>query len=109
MPEADWKVTIDSEKIITTDPENNIWSFPTEELIKVIIQTNDTGPWGIDLWWRLVSNKGTTLSVPGGANGENYMLQYLQSLVGFNNEQVIEAMACTDIREFVCYNKKNVT
>jgi hypothetical protein len=67
-------------------------------------ETNDSGPWGADVWWILVGNAPESGCVyPNGATGEQEALEALQRLPGFDNGQFIEAMTSTENARFVCW------
>jgi hypothetical protein len=83
------------------DPQAMNWS----DLRVVAIETNDSGPWGADLWW-LLEGEDRRIAYPQGATGESAMLGVLQSrLAGFQDEAVILAMGCTENARFVCWTR----
>lgn len=104
-PESKWIVKVTDEMVSTIDFEKLNNSIMISEIDDVTIFTNDSGPVGIDLWWRLSGN-GKLLFVPGGATGEQEMLHRLQKLSDFNNEELIRAMGSTDNAEFLIWKKK---
>jgi hypothetical protein len=71
----------------------------------VAIETNDSGPWGADVWW-LLEGEHHRVAYPQGATGDLAMLGALQSrLPGFKDEAVIQAMGCTGNARFVCWSQ----
>lgn len=66
--------------------------------------SRNQGPWFADVWWHL---KGTESEcfIPQGATGEDQMLEALQTLPGFDNEQMSAAMCCVENRRFVCWQR----
>lgn len=72
---------------------------------KIIIETNDTGPWGTDVWWRILSKDGL-LSFPGGANGETIILDIFQCFPNFDNKEFIKAMGSVDNAEFIVWKNE---
>lgn len=106
--ESEWLVKIDNDMILTKDYEGIERSFNYNEIKEIYIETNDTGPWLTDLWWRVISTNGTILSIPGGATGESEMLEEFQKLSNFDNEKFITAMSSTDNAKFICYESSNV-
>lgn len=75
-----------------------------DALDRVLIHTTDGGPWDVDVFFVLVLGD-ETLFIPSDAPGSDALLVALQSLPGFDNAAVIEAMACTDHREFPCWER----
>lgn len=76
------------------------------DLAAVVIETNDSGPWGDDVVWHLLGRAaGITLSIPQSAENFSPLLERLQSLPGFDNEAVIEAMGSTALNAFLCWEE----
>ena len=70
----------------------------------VVIETNDSGPWGDDVVWHLLGRaEGTALSIPQSAENFAPLLERLQSLPGFDKEAVIEAMGSTALNAYLCW------
>lgn len=68
MPESLFHVTVTEEAIETLRPEGKVERVEFSRLKAVIIETNDTGPWGTDVWWILVgSDESHGCVFPGGA------------------------------------------
>ncbi len=79
-------------------------SMAIGDLAAVVIETNDSGPWGDDVVWHLLGRAGgSALSVPQSAENFSPLLERLQSLPGFDNEAVIEAMGSTGLNAFLCW------
>jgi hypothetical protein len=71
----------------------------------VAIETNDSGPWGADVWWLIEGNQ-SRCAYPGGATGDIDALKAMESrLTGFNDECVVQAMGCTSNRRFICWQR----
>jgi hypothetical protein len=74
------------------------------DLAAVVIETNDSGPWGDDVVWHLLGrDEGSGLSIPQSAENFSPLLARLQSLPGFDNAAVIEAMGSTALNAFLCW------
>lgn len=107
--EADFVVSFVEGEIVVQHPQGTIEQVKLDELQAVLIETNDSGPWGSDLWWILVGTPGEGegshhgCMFPGGASGETEILDVLQALPGFDNGAVIEAMGSTDNARFLCW------
>jgi hypothetical protein len=107
MPEANFVVTFDDQLIRCHRPDGNEESVRWDDLRFVIIETNDTGPIGTDVWWILAGGDGKSgCIVPQGATGEQEMLHALQRLNGFDNNALIEAMTCVENQRFLCWKRQ---
>lgn len=104
-PEAKWKVEFIGTTIRAIDCNGIESSIEVDGIHQTIVETNDTGPWGTDLWWRILPKNGI-LSVPGGVTGEPKMLENFQGFSNFNNEQLIKAMRSVDNAEFIVWQNK---
>ena len=76
-----------------------------DEVRCVAIETNDSGPWGADVWW-LLEDSQSQVAYPQGATGDEEMLeQFPLRFAGFSHEVVIRAMRCMEDARFVCWEK----
>ena len=109
-PEARFIVTIDEQRIVCHRPNGKDESVSWDNLDAVMIETNDTGPLGTDVWWILFGRDGASgCVIPQGATGETELLERLQKLPGFNNQQLIEAMTCMNNKRFLCWRRAAVS
>ena len=76
------------------------------DLVEIQIVTTDQGPFVDDVFFLLVGGDGKGCCVPQGAPGSDPLLERLQALPDFDNDQVIQAMGCSENRRFVCWKKK---
>ena len=98
-------VSIDGEGISAAYPKGDIQRISWGEVDQVIIETNDSGPWGTDVWW-ILAGSGKTCSYPGGATGEQEALaEFPKRFPSFRDEEVIRAMGCTSSAQFVCWQR----
>lgn len=105
QPEAAFVVSVTDEGVSCARASGLVESVTWAELQEVAIVTTDEGPFALDVLWLLVGDKGGCV-VPQGATGEDELLAKLQSLAGFDNDAVIEAMGSTTNRKFVCWEKR---
>lgn len=105
MPESLYQVTLDEQRVCGTQQDGEDESLDWDELGAVIIETNDTGPWGKDFYYLLVSRDNNIVAcmVPAGATGEAELLQRLQELPEFDNEALNAAICSTDNQHFFCW------
>jgi hypothetical protein len=84
-------------------PSGEVQSISWSAVTCIAIETNDSGPWGADLWW-LIEGGESRCSYPGGATGDVEALTVFESLFpGFSDETVIRANGCTSNARFVCW------
>jgi len=84
-PEAQFvvEVTADDE-IICRAPKQAEQRIRMTDLASIYVETNDSGPWGADVWWLLNDATGRTrVAFPQLATGENAALERLRLLPGF--------------------------
>ncbi|HXI88257.1 MAG TPA: hypothetical protein VNH64_12415 [Parvularculaceae bacterium] len=66
----------------------------------VYVETNDSGPWGADVWWLLSDHTGAIkVAFPQMATGEDGVIARLRRLPGFK----IEGMNSTTNARFTCW------
>jgi hypothetical protein len=104
IPESEFVVTTTYAEITVCRPDRRVEQISFPELEAVIIETNDTGPWGMDFWWILAGASGGC-TFPQGATGENDAIERLQKLPGFDNEALIAATGSTGNARFVCWRR----
>ena len=104
MYEERWQVKILSDILEVVDPNQDIQRIRLEDINGIAIETNDSGPFGMDVIWYL-SDGVSTISFPMGATGETDVMKKLQTLDGFDNQELINAMGCTDNKTFILLNR----
>ena len=105
-PEAKWVVVVDEVAIRVTDDTGATKALSKSELSGVIIETNDTGPWGTDVWWLLFgANDQIACTFPQGATGESAMIDYLSALPSFDHGEMIKAMRSTSNAVFPVWRR----
>lgn len=105
-PEFNFKVHVTDERIRVVRPDGKEESVTWNALKAVVVETNDTGPWGTDVLWLLIGEElKSGCVIPQGADGEKELLNRLQALPGFDNEALIEAMGSASNRKFLCWER----
>jgi len=93
-----------------SDPDGAIRAIKTADIGSIIIETNDTGPIGMDVWWVLLDrNEKLGVLYPQGATGEGAVLKWLMALPGFDHEVMIKAMSSTANATYPVWRKNNLT
>ena len=95
-PESRWTVTIADERISVSSPDGEVRGVAMADLAAVMIETNDSGPWGTDFWWLLLdADRNLACAFPQGATGEQEAMERLMALPGFVHEEMIKASSST--------------
>ncbi len=103
-PECHWVVDLNDGEISVADDKGAMAALKLTEISKVVIETNDSGPWGADVWWLLFGQNGQLrCAYPQGATGEDDALAYILALPNFNNAEMSKAMGSTDNANFIVY------
>ena len=93
--------------ISVTYPDGRVEAISWAEVDRVVIETNDSGPWGADVWW-LFEGPTHRCTYPQGASGDPETLKMLPAkFPGFKDAVVISAMGCTSNKRFVCWERPN--
>jgi len=100
-PEAQFivEVTVDDE-IVCKAPKQAEQRIKMADLAAVYVETNDSGPWGADVWWLLKDNSGQIkVMFPQLATGEEAALERLRRLPGFE----MQGMNSSKNVRFMCW------
>ena len=97
-------VSFDDESVTCSLRGGLVETVQWSDLQVVYIQTTGAGPALDDVFWVLGGGKSGCV-VPSEAEGVDLLLPRLQRLPNFDNQAVIEAMSCTENREFVCWRR----
>jgi hypothetical protein len=88
-------------------PNGETQSIEWRNVERIVIETNDSGPWGADFWW-LIEGNDSRCAYPGGATGDIEALKtFPKWFPGFSDEIVIKANGCTSNAKFICWERKN--
>ncbi len=107
-PESKFQIIITNEKVTGIRDDGQQEEVSWEELSKVEIHTNDLGPFVDDVYW-VLHGKERGCVIPQGAPDSGKLLEKLQELENFNNEEFINSMSCTENKQFIVWerNKEN--
>ena len=93
------EVTADDE-IVCRAPRQAEQRIRMADLGAVYVETNDSGPWGADVWWLLNDKDGRTkVAFPQLATGEHRALERLRLLPGFE----VRGMNSAQNARFMCW------
>ena len=98
-------VTFDDTGVRRVTPDGRLEEVLWDDLVEVRILTTTEGPFAEDVFWLLVGADGINgVAVPGSAATDD-LLDRLQALPGFDNEQMILAMGSADEAQFLCWRR----
>ena len=104
QPEDDFEVTITNEFVKIEHPKRKTEQVKWENIREIKLINTDSGPWLPDVWLALIGEKDGCL-IPQGAKGYDEVYEIVTKYDGFNFENVILSMSCTDNAEFNLWNK----
>ena len=105
-PESKWVITVEDDRISVCDDAGKATSVAKRDLSGIAIETNDSGPWGADVWWMLFDDSDQlACAFPQGATGEEAAIDYFSALPLFNHEEMFRAMTCTDNAVFPVWRR----
>jgi len=96
--------------------EDGIWIKGTREkekfrdpkrLFRIWIVTNNLGPFFEDVYWKFEHPEGD-FYYPQSKDKDGKLLEIFQSLKGFHNKAVQEAMICTKKNEFLAWDRSSL-
>ena len=104
--EPKWTIITSDETVVCVKPQGDRQSVTWDDLKVVEVRTNDSGPWGADVWWVLIGTS-SFVEIPQGATGEKELLDKLLALPGFDHGAFILAMGSTENAVFKCWTRMN--
>ncbi len=105
LPESRVVVAADESGLSVTQADGSAQTIRWDDLTRIVILTNESGPFGTDLWWVLEGRDGRC-SYPQGAAGEKQVMDaYEARLPGFDWEAVIKASGSATGGTFVCWSR----
>jgi hypothetical protein len=99
-------VSVAEDAIHVVDERGGAKSVRKSDLSGVAVETNDSGPWGADVWWLLFGRDDRLeCAFPQGATGEQAALDYLMALPSFDHCEMTNAMRSTDNAVFPLWRR----
>jgi hypothetical protein len=103
-PESRFIVRLTDTEVACERPDGKTERVAWSDLQRVEVLTTSDGPMFPDVFWLLHGRDGGC-AIPQGATGDKELLERLQTLPGFDNGKVIEAMGSTSDRRFLCWQR----
>lgn len=106
-PESKWMAAIEGNIITIRDEAGLIKTVAKGDLSGVAIETNDSGPWGADVWWLLFGSEDRlACAFPQGTTGEEAVISYVSALPSFDHGEMVKAMTSTGNAVFPVWRKQ---
>jgi hypothetical protein len=100
------QVLLTEDTVIFRGPKGREETIRLDELSECSIVTTDEGPYRDDVFFLLARlNPESGIAIPQSAEGFGELLARLQTLPGFDNQAVIQAMGSTTQAKFVCWKR----
>lgn len=100
-------VSSDESGVTVVCPFLELQSIRWNQIDRIVIETNDSGPWGDDVWW-VLEGSDRIVKYPLGASRDAAMVEiYPQRFAGFDYEAMFQAMTCTECARFVCWARES--
>ncbi|RYE23149.1 MAG: hypothetical protein EOP42_23565 [Sphingobacteriaceae bacterium] len=106
QPEDDYVVLISDDCVQVNHPWWGNKIIKWTDIEQVLLVNTDQGPWFPDVWLTLVGCNGS-FKIPLGAKGYEEIYAVVSNYEGFNFENVIESMSCTERATFILWDKNN--
>lgn len=103
-PEDKFKVTINNDFVQIEHPERKTEKILWKDIKEIKLINTDQGPFQPDVWLALLGDSSGCL-IPQGAKGYDEVYEIVSKYEGFNFENVIKSMGCTDNAEFELWTK----
>ncbi len=98
-------VAVDDGFIVTNDGLGTELRLPMASLRRVVVATDDSGPWGVDVVFLLYSSEAAPVGIfPLEATGVQNFIDWLQRLPGYHDRELAKAMSSTEVARFVVYD-----
>lgn len=96
-----WNVELVGEDIITSDGQGAARRLAIRDLRRVVVATDDSGPWGADVVFLLYSDHTDPAGMfPLEANGRDKFLEWLVVQPGYRDRELAKAMGSTQVARF---------
>jgi len=105
-PESRWRVGCEDDLLWAIDPEGKRREVAVSQLSGIAVETNESGPVGLDFWWLFYGpDEDVAFVLPLGASGEGAMVDRIAALPGFRHDAYATAIRSTDIETHVIWQR----
>lgn len=101
LPLAMWMVDLAGEDIVTSDGQGDERRLAIRDLRRVVVATDDSGPWGADVVFLLYSDHSDPAAIfPLEAAGRDRFVDWLVVQPGYRDRELARAMSSTQVASF---------
>jgi hypothetical protein len=104
QPEDNFTVTLTNQFVKVEHPERKAEIVYWNDVEEIKLINTDQGPWAPDVWLALLGKESGCL-IPQGAKGYDDIFDIVSKYAGFNFENVINSMSCTENEQFLLWKK----
>ena len=105
QPEDEFTITITVELVKVEHPKRKTEQVLWKDIKEIRFVNTDGGPAPIDIWMMLIGEHGGCL-LPHGTEGCKKVYEIVSKYPGFNFENVIKSMGCSENAQFVVWKKE---
>jgi len=96
-----WSVSFSDGDIVTSDGQGAERTLPLSDLRRVVVATDDSGPWGADVVFLLYSDDPDPAAIfPLEATGRDGFVEWLSAQPGYRARELAKAMGSTRVARF---------
>ncbi|PVX31576.1 hypothetical protein DD559_16015 [Sphingomonas pokkalii] len=96
-----WSVDLLGAEIVTSDGHGTEQRFAIRDIRRVVVATDDSGPWGADVVFLLYSDRTDPVGMfPLEANGRDKFVDWLVVQPGYRERELAKAMSSTQVARF---------
>jgi len=103
-PEDDYEVIIAQEILYVKHPNQPSTKIHFSDIHTILLINTDAGPLLPDVWLTLIAGEGKYM-IPQGAKGFEEVYGIVSKYEGFDFENFIRSMSCTENAEFLLWKK----
>lgn len=100
-PEREVNVVVSDRGLSSAFPNGVSQFLAWQDVARILVETNDSGPWGADVWW-VLEGADARCEFPQGATGEDAALAEIRRR--FPSFEV-KGMNSTSNATFICWEK----
>ena len=105
-PLAKWSVSVEADEIVTSDGTGTTRRLATGDLMKVVVATDDSGPWGADFVYLLYGPEPEPVGIfPIEAEGCLEFVDWMSARPGFNSRELQRATGSTSVARFTVFER----
>ncbi len=96
-----WSVSFSDGDIVTSDGRGAERTLPLRDLRRVVVATDDSGPWDADVVFLLYSNDPDPAAIFSlEATGRDGFVEWLSAQPGYQDRELAKAMGSTRVARF---------